>query len=124
MEAKARANLSAAATLAEHRLCDSATSRAYYAGYLAGWAWLASNGARPPASPDGRRYWPHATFAKELFNWGALADPDQQDDLDYLRGMRVKADYYIEPTTPDEADEAVRLARELIGLLLPDVSDG
>jgi hypothetical protein len=120
MEEKARSNLKAAEVLVNAQLFDSAASRAYYAAYLAGWSWLAANNQEPPPDADGSRYWPHASFPERLFEWGALHDPDQRDDFGFLRNRRVQADYYVDPISSDEAEEALGLATALVGQLLAE----
>lgn len=120
MEEKARLNLRAAAVLVNAELFDSATSRAYYAVYLAGWSWLAANNQEPPPDAERRWYWPHASFPERLFEWGALRDPDQRDDFEFLRSRRVQADYYVDPISSDEAGEALGLATALVGQLLAE----
>jgi len=122
MEEKARSNLKAAEVLVNAQLFDSAASRAYYAAYLAGWSWLAANNQEPPPDADGRRYWRHASFPERLFEWGALHDPDQRDDFEFLRSRRVQADYYVDPINSDEAEEALGLATALVGQLLGEDS--
>jgi len=114
MDQKARSNLEAANVLVDAELFDSAASRAYYAVYLSGWSWLSANNEEPPTDDDGRRYWPHASFAEKLFEWGALEQPEQRDDFEYLRNRRIQADYFVDPINRDEAQEAVTLATTLV----------
>lgn len=122
MEEKARSNLKAAEVLVNAQLFDSATSRAYYAAYLAGWSWLDANGQEPPPDAEGHRYWPHASFPERLFEWGALDDPDQRDDFEFLRNRRVQADYFVDPISSNEPEEAFGLATALVRQLLGEDS--
>ena len=124
MDSKAKRNLQASHVLVDTGLFDSAASRAYYAVYLAGWSCMSTHREEPPVDRDGRRYWPHASFAERLFEWGALADLDRRDDFEYLRDRRVHADYFRDPLTREEAEEALGIAGTLLGELLePDRHD-
>jgi uncharacterized protein (UPF0332 family) len=118
MEDKARTNLQAAELLKGHGFFDSCASRAYYAAYLAGWAWMLNANQTPPVDQRGSKYWPHASFAQELFNWGALSDPELLDDFEFLRGRRVQADYYPDPVIEEEAEEAFEMASKLVNQLV------
>lgn len=117
MEEKAKTNLQAAELLKGHRFFDSCASRAYYAAYLAGWAWMLNANQTPPADEHGNKYWPHSSFAQELFNWGALSDLELLDDFEFLRSRRVQADYYRDPVMEEQAEEAVEIALKLVDQL-------
>jgi len=112
---KATQNLAAAQSLVTAGYFDSAGSRAYYAAYLAGWAWLLRNGAPPPGD-----YWPHHTFADTLFDWGAI-DPDEADDLRLLYQRRIIADYHPDELVGETAAESAEIAAELIARLAEDL---
>ena len=43
-----------------------------------------------------------------------MIDEDQRDDLRWLRDLRIKADYYEDQITFDEASEAFDVARALL----------
>jgi len=124
MESKARNNLLAATLLLEKQMYDSATSRAYYSAYLAGWNWMANEvNAHPQNQRDRGWYWPHRDFPKELLKAGALADEDQKDDMEMLFNGRVKADYYSDEISREEAEKLREIAAELVELLLGDEAE-
>jgi len=117
MERKARENLQAAALLAraDDPFPNASASRAYYAVYLAAWEHLVSQGEGVPATRDGRRYFRHDTLPGLL--GGVLSDTERAD-LEYLRGLRVSADYREDELVRSQAAEAAEIADRLVARIL------
>ena len=85
----------------------SAVSRAYYAAYQWCVGQLLELGEGPPG-----RYWRHDLLpdaAAEELKLG-----DRAADLSYLMSQRVRADYYRDPMTAEDAQACLRTAAGLI----------
>lgn len=114
---KARENLEAAERLLPTEdglvdtLANAAASRAYYAAYLA----VADTAQRLRRNFTDRdaTYYRHDTLPDDAFAW-RLVDEDRRDDLRWLRDLRIKADYYEDQVTLEEASEAFHVARDLV----------
>jgi uncharacterized protein (UPF0332 family) len=119
VERKACENLSAASTLAnlEDPCPNAATTRAYYAAYQAVWSKLEENDVPVPEVRPGVEYFKHDEI-------GPLAQEYQLFDrglavlFEDLREARVKADYYADDCTQDEAREYVQNAKVIVESLL------
>jgi hypothetical protein len=118
VERKACENLSAANTLANlNDPCpNAATTRAYYAAYQALWSKLEEK-VPVPEVRKGVEYFKHdevGTLAQEH----RLFDRRLAVLFEDLREARVKADYYVDDCTQDEARGHVQNAKVIIESLL------
>ena len=117
MERKASENLVAAELLLTGEpSTNAATARAYYAAHHAAWSALVEAGNPVPDGPRGR-YFSHQGLPAEVLRRGLL-DEDAWDDLDWLQGRRVVADYYEDDIGLDEARQCLAIARTLVERLL------
>ena len=125
VERKACENLSAAHTLVnlDDPCPNAATTRAYYAAYQAVWSKLEEREVEVPEVRPGVEYFRHdevGVLAQEhrVFDRGlALLFED-------LREARVKADYFRDDCTQEEARECLQNARAIVDALLgPEVRD-
>lgn len=120
MDEKAKENIEAVERLVstgtgdDLPLCNAAASRAYYAAYLA---------VADLAQREGRRfdstqseYYRHDTLPENAQRWTIL-DADLRDDLSWLRDLRVKADYWEDQVSYEEASEAASVAERFVALL-------
>lgn len=120
---KAQENLEAAERLLPDEdgvmdaLSNAAASRAYYAAYLA-IADTAQRSRRRFTDSDAT-YYRHDTLPDDAFAWRIL-DDDRRDDLRWLRDLRIKADYYEDQVTFEEASEALDVARGLLDAVLQE----
>lgn len=118
---KARENLEAVERLLPDdsglvdALSNAAASRAYYAAYLA----IADRAQqqRRDFTDRGSTYYRHDSFADDARTWGIL-DHDESDDLRWLYHLRLKADYYEDQVSHEEASQAFEVARQLLGSAL------
>jgi uncharacterized protein (UPF0332 family) len=119
VERKACENLSAAKTLAnlDDPCPNAAASRAYYAAYQAVWSKLEANDVSVPEVGPGIEYFKHDEI-------GPLAQEHQLFDrrlavlFEDLREARVKADYYVDDCTQDEARAYIQNAKIIVESLL------
>ncbi|HKY38689.1 MAG TPA: hypothetical protein VJN18_22255 [Polyangiaceae bacterium] len=123
-DGKARENLDAAERLLPSdeadevdALCNAAASRAYYAAYLA----VAHRAQRDQRPLDERGYYAHDKLADRALAWRILSI-DEADDLRLLWGRRVKADYYEDHVSIEEASEAAELAKSFMVLIEEEAS--
>lgn len=120
---KARENLEAAERLLPtedgtvEALTNAAASRAYYAAYLAV-ADLAQRLRRNFTDRHGT-YYCHDTLPDDAFAW-RLIDAERREDLRWLKELRIKADYYDDPVTLEEASDAFELAKDLLEVTLEE----
>jgi uncharacterized protein (UPF0332 family) len=122
---KARENLEAVERLLPDEsglmeaLSNAAASRAYYAAYLA----IADNAQQRRRGYTDRAstYYRHDSFPDDARAWGIL-DHDESDDLRWLYNLRIKADYYEDQVSHEEASQAFDVARELLNSALGDSS--
>lgn len=117
---KARENLEASERLlpdddGRDALCDAAVNRAYFAAYLAVVARVRDAGV--PFNDRGDTYYTHDRLP-ELARRAGVVTADGADVLDYLYGLRIKADYDEELVTLEEASLAHDRASELVQTLL------
>lgn len=118
---KARENLEAVARLLPDEggaqvdaWPNAAASRAYYAAYLA-----VADGAQRMGEgfTSEKGYYRHDTLPEDAGRWGLL-DEDAREDLAFLYGLRIKADYWEDQVDLAEASEALNLASALTRKLL------
>jgi hypothetical protein len=95
-------------------LSNAAASRAYYAAYLA----VADRAQRDGRVFDSARsdYYRHDTLPDNALGWTIL-DADLREDLSWLRDLRVKADYWEDQVSYEEASEAASIAEQFVALL-------
>jgi uncharacterized protein (UPF0332 family) len=95
-------------------LCNAAASRAYYAAYLA----VADRAQQERRRFDSTQseYYRHDTSPDNAQRWTIL-DADLRDDLSWLRDLRVKADYWEDQVSYEEASEAASVAERFVALL-------
>ncbi len=120
LDEKARENLEAAERLLpddadRDALPNAATSRSYYAAYLA----VADAALRAglPFSDSSRTYFRHDLLADEAGRLGIL-DDNGCDALHLLHGLRIKADYLEDQVDLQEASIAYDSAAQLVTRLL------
>ena len=94
---------------------DAAASRAYYAAYQAA-ADLAQR-RRHSFTAEAAEYYRHDTFPQDAERWGLL-DPSDCDDLIWLRDLRVRADYWEDRVSLEEASLALEVAAALVATLI------
>ncbi len=121
MERKALENLDAARRLleADDPCSNAAVSRAYYAAYQACWSAMVDAGHSAPRARPGVHYFKHEVLPQEALQARVL-DEQEGQDLDYLRIQRIRADYYEDDVTLEEAREALRLSGILVHRLLEE----
>ena len=114
---KAQENLEAARALLglDEPCSNAATSRAYYAAYLACWTLMVDRGHQPPTSRRGT-YFSHKELPEQAQSAGVL-DEDEREQLEFLEGQRVLADYYQEDVTATVARECLGSAERIIARL-------
>jgi hypothetical protein len=124
MRLKALENLEAARALLllSPPLANAATTRAYYGAYQAAWVFLKALTGKIYMKPqnDGTWSFPHEQLGRHVFE-ANRARPSAKDDrqaIDFLRGQRVKADYYEDDVDPQLAAECIEKAASVIGRLL------
>lgn len=123
LEEKARENLEAATRLAGDEsgdndyLPNAAASRAYYAAYLAVAHRAQARGRGFTA--EATDYYRHDRLPEDAWRWGIL-DEDGREVLEWLRNMRIKADYHEDNVDFDEASEAIEQAAVLLERLLAE----
>ncbi len=123
-DGKARENLEAVERLLPDdsgeldALSNAAASRAYYAAYLA--VAHAAQRSRRDFTHDDRDYYRHDRLPEDAHQWG-LVDADGSDDLRWLYGLRVKADYFEDHVSLEEASQAFDVAKRLVGAVLAEV---
>jgi len=119
---KARENMEAAERLLSRSedglsdpLANASASRAYYAAYQA----VADCAQHVGIEFDSRdaSYYVHDKLPAVAFH-RRIIDLDEREDLSWLYGLRVKADYADEHVDDDEASEAADVARRLVGRLV------
>lgn len=119
-EEKARENLDASERLlpdedGREALCDAAVTRAYFAAYLAVAARVREAGI--PYNDRKGTYYTHDQLPTIAQDEG-IVGADGADVLDYLYGLRIKADYDDVLVTLEEAsiahEQASSLVRELL----------
>lgn len=115
MKEKACANIEAAKLLVDNNFFDSAASRAYYAIYLIAWHTLDVLGVNPPdEARDGNQYWNHHSFPERLYEDYRLIGPHQIKKWERLYGLRIKADYYPDEITEEDAKAALISAYDFV----------
>ena len=120
LDEKARENMEAAERLLSTvggdlvPLANAAASRAYYAAYLT----IADLAQRDRRAFDSSlsEYYRHDTLPNNAFHW-ALIDDELREDLTWLRDLRVKADYWEDQVSQEEASEAATVATRFVALL-------
>ena len=118
---KARENLEAAGLLLPDAsgdrdgLMNASVSRAYYAAYLC-IADVAQRRGLAFTSTE-NDYYRHDTFPVKALMAGII-DGSGRVDVEWLRGLRVKADYLEDQVSLSEASEAFEVAGTLVDALL------
>lgn len=97
-------------------LGNAAASRAYYAAYHA--VATAASMRGHDFTDSEKDYFRHDSLPDDVVAWGIL-DDEQAADLQLLYQRRIKADYYEEHVSDDEARTALEIAAELVANLLP-----
>jgi uncharacterized protein (UPF0332 family) len=119
LDEKARENLEAADRLlaadVELPLHNASVSRAYYAAYQA----VADRALHAGMSFTSSKasYYRHDGFPEDA-RGAQLIDEEQRDWLEYLYGLRVKADYMEDQVDLEEASCAAERARRIVDALL------
>lgn len=98
-------------------LSNAAASRAYYGAYLAV-ADRAQRSGREMTSHD-RGWYRHDSLPSDARAWGIL-DDDDAEALAWLQGMRIKADYWEDQVSLEEASAAFTEARRIVATLLDE----
>ena len=96
-------------------LSNAAASRAYYAAYLAV-ADRAQLSDRGMTSEDGTWY-RHDRLPDDARAWGVLGE-DDAETLSWLHGLRIKADYWEDLVSLEEASNAFDAATRIVTALL------
>lgn len=98
-------------------LANAAASRAYYAAYLA----VADGAQRRRRGFTDREatYYRHDRLPEDAAAWGII-DRAGSDDLRWLRDLRIKADYFEDQVSLEEASEACEVARAMVADVLED----
>jgi len=96
---------------------NASASRAYYAAYLAVTA--CARAAREPftSTKSSDPYYVHDRIADDAVEWGFL-DDTAATRLDWLRGLRIKADYSEDAVDLEEASTAAECAKAILKTLL------
>lgn len=121
---KARENLEAAERLlpdedgTRDALANASASRAYYAAYLAV-ADAAQRSHRSFTDRDGT-YYRHDSLPDDAVRW-RLLDVRQRGVLRWLHGLRLKADYFEDQVSFEEASRACDGARTILDITLQEV---
>jgi len=119
---KARENIEAADRLLSRSedglsdpLANASVSRAYYAAYHA----VADCAQQSGVAFDSREanYYVHDKLPAMAFH-RQIIGLDECEDLSWLYGLRVKADYAEEYVDNEEASEAAEVARQLVQRLV------
>lgn len=125
LDEKARESLEAAERLlpdesGRDALSSSAASRAYYAAYLA----VADRALREGRAftNDERSYFRHDQLPDDARRWGLL-DEEQALDLEWMLGLRIKADYLEDFVELEEASDAFDRAKLLLTALTKRADD-
>ena len=115
---KARENMAAAASEMANGRFNTATSRCYYAVFLAAIATLVQAGIRPAGEKNqwGHRF-VHAQFAGQLIARRKLFPSSLRDVLPRLLALRQIADYDTDPIGPARAQRALRRADNFLTAL-------
>jgi hypothetical protein len=80
---------------------------------------MVNAGYSVPEVRPGVHYFKHEEFPQEALAARVLDEHGEQE-LDYLRIQRVKADYYEDDVTVEEARRALRVSEALVHRLLED----
>ena len=110
--AKAEEAATAAETLLERNLLDSAATRAYYAVFHAARAALVAAGVSAPA-----RGWSHEAIQggfAQLTHRRKLYSSELLSDLPQLLNVRLLADYAAESVSSRQAENAVKRAKRFV----------
>jgi hypothetical protein len=121
LDAKARENLEAARVLLPDDDAgrweyhpNASASRAYYAAYQA--VAHVAQGEQVAFTSD-KNYYRHDSLPGDALAWHIL-DVDRKEDLEWLQGLRVKADYLADHVDLEEASQAAEVAEQLVAELL------
>ena len=98
---------------------DAAANRCYYAVYYAAWAMFASRGLEKPKTHSGLI----AEFSKQFIKEGPF-DRTLGATLGKLESLRSYADYTLEPTPLQKAEQALEAARAFVTAIEAEVMRG
>ena len=113
---KSRQALSTAARDLADGDMDAAANRCYYAVYYAAWAMFVSRGLEKPKTHSGLI----AAFGKRFVKDGPL-DRTFGATLGKLESLRSYADYTLEPTPREKAEQALDAARTFLAAIEAEV---
>ncbi len=113
---KSRQALSTAARDFGHGDMDAAVNRCYYAVYYAAWAMFASRGLEKPKTHSGLI----AEFSRQFVKDGPV-DRTFGATLGKLESLRSYADYTLEPTPREKAEQALEAARTFVATIEAEV---
>lgn len=114
MIVKASENLECAQVLGQqYEYYDAAANRAYFAAYQAGWHYLVASGRQVPTRDD-RTYWPHGQILSELEDAGMCSGPAWDEEFDFLREQRRKADYRADKVSQTAIADVLRYAERIV----------
>jgi uncharacterized protein (UPF0332 family) len=95
---------------------DAAANRCYYAVYYAAWAMFVSHGQEKPKTHSGLI----AEFGKRFVKDGPL-DRELGATLGKLEGLRSYADYTLEPTPREKAEQALKAAEIFVAAVEAEI---
>ena len=98
---------------------DAAANRCYYAVYYAAWAMFASRGLEKPKTHSGLI----AEFSKQFIKEGPF-DRTLGATLGKLESLRSYADYTLEPTPLQKAEQALEAAKTFVTAIEAEVMRG
>lgn len=116
---RAQASFRAARLCLEHRLCDSAVNRAYYAAFQAAICAIESQGIR-------RKEWTHkgvhSDFVHLFVRRRKIVPASFASALPNLMRLRHIGDYQQPGVSQQQAERAVRLAQEFVDLVTKEIA--
>lgn len=118
---KANESLKAAEHCYREGLYNSSVSRAYYSMYQAAQAALEDAGLMRAEWTHGGL---HATFAHELTRRRKVYSTFLARDLNVMQDLRHTADYRDSDVSKSQATRALIKAREFVGQIKKEISDG
>ncbi|MEA3643481.1 MAG: HEPN domain-containing protein [Lamprobacter sp.] len=114
--AKSRQALSTAARDLDNGDMDAAANRCYYAVYYAAWAMFAAFGLERPKTHSGLI----SEFSKQFVKDGPV-ERTFGATLGKLESLRAYADYTLEPTPREKAEQALDAARTFVAAIEAEI---